>query len=723
MVLEVLTPFLGCTIVKGPEEDLQFGSPSDIIKLLQKENIEIPSAIVLPDNFFSYGINQASIEFPLYYFLFVNKGYSENRKFVLVGTPDQIDRVKRFLKLTLLGPSLEQMKEWKIPEADRIYKELQFMALKKPGTDAPAEIDDIIESVPFKDDRAQVNGLEVVKTGDNRFMVKAPSGDEADIDISLSEKQPPPLPIKTPERRVFGGVLAMRAINTLSGFDPHGYTTGFILWVNGVMISVDGVSWMQDHLMTHGISHEKLTHYILTHIHDDHSSIIDQIVSSKKVTIITARVVFKSFIYKLSAILDWDVAKVENLVNFIEVHSGEHQNIFGADFEFWYTLHSIPTVGFKVTLRDESYIFTGDMSYGPKLEEAFEKNIISEEKYTQQKNIPYQHEITKIFFDGGGGEIHPNPGDLKNIGKNVIFFHTGDLGNEVTHIATLAKAGSTWISIPSQKMYIDDFTTFTASPLFREASLQWQRVLLNSARNETYNEGDFVIKKGEQGGDFYLILAGTFLVVSGEKIIARLQEGDFFGEAALIFNKLRHTGIRVATPGSALRFPGDLFYTYAEETGMDRKLQKIEDTKPLIFNIALFRELSAGTSNWISEVAVKKSFGKGDILIREGDKGTHFYVIETGEVKVDKKFGSKRVDIATLGNGQFVGEMGILGPVPYTSATVTAISDLTALCFDSTHIRQLIESTPYLNLTVGKVMEERFNQNRETAQFYKSDSK
>ena len=719
MALDVLTPFPGCSIIEGPEGALQFGSPSDIIKLLQQENIPIPSAVVLPDNFFAHGINQASIEFPLYYFLFVNRGFAENKKFILAGTDDQIDRVKEILNLTLLGPTMEQMKEWDIPEAEQIYNELRFMALKKPGTDVPAEIDDIIESVAFRDNRASVKGLELVKTGHNIFEAANPEGDTAEININLEEKQPPPLSIKTPERRVFGGVLAMRAINTLSGFDPHGYTTGFILWVNGVMMSIDGVSWMREHLLTHGISQEKLTHYILTHIHDDHSSIIDQIVSSKKVTIITAQVVFNSFIHKLAAILDWDVQKVKNLVNFIEARPGAHQNIFGADFEFWYTLHSIPTIGFKVSINHKSYVFTGDMSYGPRLKEAYEQNVIPEEKYLQQKRIPYQHDVTKIFFDGGGGEIHPNPGDLEKIGKNVIFFHTGDLGDDITHIATLAKAGTTWISIPSKKMYIDDMTTFTTSPLFRQASSQWQRVLLNSAEHETYNEGDFVIKEGEEGGDFYLIMAGTFYVVSGDKVIARLQEGDFFGEASLIFNKLRNTGIRVATPGSALRFPGDLFFTYANETGVDRTLEKIKDTKPLILNIALFSDLSTGTSNWISEVAQKQSFSKGEVLISEGEEGTHFYVIESGEVKVDKKFGSKHIELATLNKGQFVGEMGILGPVPYTSATVTAASDLTVLRFDSEHIKELIEATPYLNLTVGKVMEERFNKNEETAKFYK----
>ncbi len=723
MSIEVLTPLPGCCIAQTAAGEIQFGAPSDIIKLLQKKNIEIPSIIVLPDEFFSYGINQASIEFPLYYFLFVKQGFFKNEKFTLIGTKEQLKRVKQVLQLTLLGPTDKQFKDWKIPKASSIRKELNFMALKNLDSGKVAKLSDIIQEVPFKDNKAVFNGMTVEKTGKNQFTIHDDESKPIPINIDLDEKQPPPLPIPTPERRVFGGILAMRALNTLSGFDPHGYTTGFIMWVNGIMVSIDGVSWMKEHLLTHGISHEKLRTYILTHIHDDHSSIIDQIVSSKKVTIVTAKVVFLSFIHKLAAILDWEASKVMNLVNFIEVLPGEKKTIFGAEFEFWYTLHAIPTVGFKVKVRDKSYIFTGDMTYGKKLEEAYQKKIITKTKFQQQNNIPYQADVTKIFFDGGGGEIHPDPAQMKNIGKNVIFFHTGDLGPEMSHVATLAKAGTTWITIPSKQMFIDDFTTFDKSPLFEDCSLEWQRILLNSASIENYNSGDFVTKPGEKGGAFYLILAGTFYVISENKIISSLQEGDFFGDAARVFNKLRNISIKVGTPGAVLKFPGDLFYQYALESGIDQKLKKIEETKPLILKIALFQNQTPGMMNKIAEIAQPQSFNKGEVIIHEGDPGTHFFVIQSGKVHVEKMYGRKRLSVATLSKGQFVGEMGILGPVAKTTASVIADTRIRVLAFEKEQLEEIIESNPFLNLTIGKVMDKRFDENRKTGIYLKKNGK
>ena len=704
--------FPGCFIANTSIGDIQFGSPSDIIKLLQNKNIPVPATLVLPDDFFAFGINQASIEFPLYYFLFIKQGFYNNGKFRLIGTPEQLKRARHILQLTLLGPTDTQMKTWHIKNVAAIRKELNFMALKKIGTDSIAKLTDIINFIPFKNNIVTVDTISITKSGQNTFILNDADNDPVHINTTLTEKQPPPLPIAPPERRVFGGILAMRAINTLSGFDPHGYTTGFILWVNGIMISIDGVSWMENHLHIHGISSEKLKTYILTHIHDDHSSIIDQIVSSKKITIITAKVVFESFIHKLSAILDSPPSTIRKLVNFIEITPGKSQTIFGARFDFWYTLHSIPTIGFKVTIHEKSYIFTGDMTYGPKLEEAYKKKVISKEKYDFQKSLPHQHNATRIFFDGGGGEIHPNPEDIKSIGKNVIFFHTGELGKNLRNIASLARAGTTWITIPSKQMFIDDITTILNSPLFKDASLEWQRVLLNSSTVQNINREDFVIKAGESGGSFYSVISGTFLVISQNKVVTFLQEGDFFGEASLIFNKLRNISIKALTPGAVLWMPGDIFYQYATESGIDQRLRKIKNTKPLIMKLSLFQNMNSNMTNWVSEITEHITYEPGDIIIKEGAAATHFFVIQSGKVTVSKLYGRKKIELAELGAGQFIGEMGILGPEPITSATVRAVNRVKVFRFSPEHLEHIMETNPYLNLIIGKVIEQRLENNR-----------
>ena len=69
------------------------------------------------------------------------------------------------------------------------------------------------------------------------------------------------------------------------------------------------------------------------------------------------------------------------------------------------------------------------------------------------------------------------------------------------------------------------------------------------------------------------------------------------------------------------------------------------------------------------EVAPSRTFRQGDVIIRQGDEATAFYIIERGTVSVSK---DGKV-VARLAAGEYFGEIGLLHGVPRT-ATVTAES-------------------------------------------------
>ena len=64
----------GCFLVTTGENDehsILLGCPSEILKVFLKNGQTFPNIIVLPSDFYRKGIIQADLEFPLYYFLFV----------------------------------------------------------------------------------------------------------------------------------------------------------------------------------------------------------------------------------------------------------------------------------------------------------------------------------------------------------------------------------------------------------------------------------------------------------------------------------------------------------------------------------------------------------------------------------------------------------------------------------------------------------------------------
>jgi MFS family permease len=80
----------------------------------------------------------------------------------------------------------------------------------------------------------------------------------------------------------------------------------------------------------------------------------------------------------------------------------------------------------------------------------------------------------------------------------------------------------------------------------------------------------------------------------------------------------------------------------------------------------------------LARSVVRVEAARGEVVIREGDPGDLFYVIESGEVEVTKE--GKHV--ATLGPGEYFGEIALLRDVPRT-ATVTALSPTVLQALDS----------------------------------------
>jgi len=90
----------------------------------------------------------------------------------------------------------------------------------------------------------------------------------------------------------------------------------------------------------------------------------------------------------------------------------------------------------------------------------------------------------------------------------------------------------------------------------------------------------------------------------------------------------------------------------------------------LLRGVSLLSMLPEPTLERLARALERVDAAPGDVVIREGDSGDRFYVIESGTVEVTKE----GRHVATLGPGDFVGEIALLRNVQRV-ATVTATSD------------------------------------------------
>jgi CRP/FNR family cyclic AMP-dependent transcriptional regulator len=104
--------------------------------------------------------------------------------------------------------------------------------------------------------------------------------------------------------------------------------------------------------------------------------------------------------------------------------------------------------------------------------------------------------------------------------------------------------------------------------------------------------------------------------------------------------------------------------------------------------IPLFSELSPTEANRLAAFATETSAAEGQILMKEGDYSTELIGIEEGTARVEK--GGR--EIAMLGPGDLIGEMGLLSHEP-RSASVIATSPMMVFKLTQWEVRRMSEDT------------------------------
>ena len=92
----------------------------------------------------------------------------------------------------------------------------------------------------------------------------------------------------------------------------------------------------------------------------------------------------------------------------------------------------------------------------------------------------------------------------------------------------------------------------------------------------------------------------------------------------------------------------------------------------------------------------------GEIIFKEGDPGTEFFVIQSG--KVDIQLGNRL--LGTLGDHDIFGEMALIDPAP-RSATAIAKTDVKLVPVGEKQFLFLVSRTPYFALNLMRVLAQR----------------
>jgi CRP-like cAMP-binding protein len=132
-----------------------------------------------------------------------------------------------------------------------------------------------------------------------------------------------------------------------------------------------------------------------------------------------------------------------------------------------------------------------------------------------------------------------------------------------------------------------------------------------------------------------------------------------------------------------------------------------EAVEAAISSVDLFALLSDEARGRVADGARERRFAPGETIVREGDRGSSMFVVESGRlgVSVHGKVGQSQ-RLAVLEAGAAFGEISLLTGDP-RSATVRALTEATLLEIDKANLSPILRENPSICGMLELTMQER----------------
>ncbi|MBI2482992.1 MBL fold metallo-hydrolase [Candidatus Uhrbacteria bacterium] len=464
------------------------------VKQFLRQGMTPPTTFVLPDTYVRRGIPQVALEFFFYHFLFVQgKAFGKlaaDARLVVVGTSAQLARARTLLTHALAGPSIEEMaawtdasgrpamtpgaiamlrsyRAWFAPKRAMVHGDGDAMHRCACNESAMYALDDVVEWRTYDAEQRALlaEGVMITRHGDDQFTV---CQDDAlwPIDLRDATDQlaalialPPQAEPRTAE--MFG----VHCLGADAGFEPEHPTTGFAIALHGAWALVDTPIGAPELLARHGMDPAEVHVIMETHGHEDHMGsalafLLEGWTAKTAIAYVASEPVYRVCVARLAALLDLTEAAAADLLA-REFRGGVHRvrpgvtyEFCGARWQFAWTVHPVPTLGFRVTLlhrgRTYALAYSSDTAgrHGP-----LGTDAMAAAGFFDPRDDPFPSLVrgdeALVLWEAGGTHGDPIHVDVREwellctahgIDAPVAFMHTRSLPPEY-HAYVLARPG------------------------------------------------------------------------------------------------------------------------------------------------------------------------------------------------------------------------------------------------------------------------------------------
>lgn len=251
-------------------------------------------------------------------------------------------------------------------------------------------------------------------------------------------------------------------------------------------------------------------------------------------------------------------------------------------------------------------------------------------------------------------------------------------------------------------------------PLFAELKEEDLTELCKHIKLRRFMKNSPIVRQGDAGDNFYTIVSGKAkIVVSGnngaEKILGTLSTGDSFGETALIEKGKRTASIVTLSQTAVFEISREGFEKFLASNAENREkiTGKIRLGKMLLAS-SVFSFMSQKQISYLIKNLKPEKIKAGTIVFKQGDEGNKFYLIQEGNIHLERFDNSLKTLDIILKPGNFFGEMALVKNIPRT-ATAEAVSDSLLFTLDKESFCNVIGST----LSGGRELDSLINERAE----------
>jgi CRP/FNR family transcriptional regulator, cyclic AMP receptor protein len=138
-----------------------------------------------------------------------------------------------------------------------------------------------------------------------------------------------------------------------------------------------------------------------------------------------------------------------------------------------------------------------------------------------------------------------------------------------------------------------------------------------------------------------------------------------------------------------------------------------EETAELLARLEVFSALEDRELREVAQLAVPRSYERGEVIFREGDTGDTCYVIRSGSVSVMREHQDGRViALAELRAGAMFGELSMFGGET-RSATVETLEPTRAVALLAADFQRLLRSHPEIAVKMLNALADRLREANE----------